>query len=342
MDSGSCDELWLEVEEKEGRLRKPGEGGNGPVDEKKEAGSLHEGLLKAEEGSPSPWIMGWQREDTELSKGLPGEIKSRPIFTLNSSHITQGGLFEIRCLSPREEAPFIETELPGYQPFVKTGDGLYTALIPTDYLSTPGSYDVICGYEGEERVFKVEIEPRDFHTQYLEIDEDIAEETRTDAAVVEFNQNYYAAITDDSYSPSVSSISQMDFMWPTVGIITTTYGEERYINGAATNVYHRGVDIAGDLGDAIFASADGRVNLAKNLISSGNTVIISHGLGVYTAYFHMDELRVRHGDIVKKGELIGLQGTTGFSNGVHLHFELSVRDVTMEPGYYILGREVDY
>lgn len=325
MDSGSCDELWLEVESKQEKHNSP-----------------ENSLLKAEEESPSAMIMGWQVEDGLTGKLSGPEAEKLPIFTLNSTNITQGGLFEIRCFTSREEAPGISGTITGIQPFFPSAPGCYTALIPTDYLSVPGTYELSYGYEDVERTATLVIEPRKFYTQDLEISEEIIEETKTEDASLEFNQHYYAAITDDSYQPGVGSISEMDFMWPTSGIITTTYGEERYYNGVPAGVYHRGVDIAGDLGDEVYAAADGSIGLAKNLISSGNTVIIGHGLGIYTAYFHLDGLVVKQGDIVRKGDLIGYQGTTGFSNGVHLHFELSVRDTTLEPGYYILGREVDY
>lgn len=279
-------------------------------------------------------------ENSELQTS---EVEKKPYFILNSSRVTQGGVFEIRSYNPSGSAPSIIGNIPNLSDFIAQGEGYYIALIPTDYLSEAGIYEVTCSYEnGEERSFKLEIIKRDFHTQYLTIDEDIVEETSTEAAFMEFNQHYYAAISADSYMPESKSLSEMNFIMPTVGVITTTYGEERYVNGAATNVYHRGVDIAGDLGDEIYAAADGRVNLAKNLTSSGNTIIISHGYGIFTSYFHLNELAVKQGDFVKKGQLIGYQGTTGFSTGVHLHFELSVRDTTLEPGYYIFGGEIDY
>lgn len=331
MDSGSGAEPQFEVESNAKKNEKIKENERVKEDEK---GKEEAASFKAGEGR--------LEEDSELIRPLSEAEKNEPIFTLNSSRITQGGLFEIRCLSARDEVPTISGDIEGIQPFIKSGEKNYTALIPTDYLSQTGAFEVVCGYEGQERRFEVEVLPRDFHTQYLEIDEDIVEETRTEEAFLEFNRYYYAAITDDGYQPSVSSISEMDFLWPTSGIITTTYGEARYVNGEATNVYHRGIDIAGEHRDEVYASADGKVNLAKNLVSSGNTVIISHGFGVYTSYFHLDELAVEQGALVKKGDLIGYQGTTGFSTGVHLHFELSVRDTTLEPGYFILGREVDY
>lgn len=337
MQSGSCEELWLEVEsnaKKDGKEKQ-----DEIITEDEKVGVEDEAK---EDAAFVRNDRGWLQELSELRKPLSEERKNEPIYTLNSSRITQGGLFEIRCISSRDEVPSISGNIEGVQPFIKTGEKTYTALIPTDYLSQTGAFEVVCGYEGEERKYVLEVLPRDFHTQYLEIDEDIVEETRTEEAFLEFNRYYYAAITDDSYQPSVSSISEMDFLWPTSGIITTTYGEARYVNGEATNVYHRGIDIAGEHRDEVYASADGRVNLAKNLVSSGNTIIISHGFGVYTSYFHLDELAVKQGQTLKKGDLIGYQGTTGFSTGVHLHFELSVRDTTLEPGYYILGREVDY
>ena len=79
------------------------------------------------------------------------------------------------------------------------------------------------------------------------------------------------------------------------------------------------------------ASNNGRVLIADSLIETGNTVVIEHGFGLKTWYYHMNELSVKTGDWVKQGDVIGKVGSTGFSTGPHLHFAASVNSVYINP-----------
>ncbi len=111
--------------------------------------------------------------------------------------------------------------------------------------------------------------------------------------------------------------------------ISTPYGALRIINEKKRSV-HWGVDFKAPTGTPVKASLSGKVVLADNLFYTGETVIIDHGLGLYTLYAHLSEIFVKEGDYIKGGEIIGLVGSTGRSTGPHLHF-----------GMYILGHRVD-
>ena len=111
--------------------------------------------------------------------------------------------------------------------------------------------------------------------------------------------------------------------------ITSAYGARRqYDTGPG---YHAGVDLDGELGDAVFAAADGRVVLSEFLQVRGGTVILDHGLGVYSCYFHQSDLLVEEGDTVSKAQVIGSMGSTGLSIGSHLHWEIRVGGVAVDP-----------
>ncbi len=97
------------------------------------------------------------------------------------------------------------------------------------------------------------------------------------------------------------------------------------MNGAPSSP-HSGVDIPAAAGTLIHSSQRGRVVLAENLYFSGNTVVIDHGLGVYTFYGHMSEIGVHAGDVVSAGAVLGLVGSTGRATGPHLHWGLTVDD----------------
>jgi murein DD-endopeptidase MepM/ murein hydrolase activator NlpD len=116
------------------------------------------------------------------------------------------------------------------------------------------------------------------------------------------------------------------FRLPLPGIHTAhNFGRRRVLNGTPGSS-HSGVDIPAPARTPIHASQRGRVVLAENLYFSGNTVVIDHGLGVYTLYGHMEKIAVKAGDAVAAGAVIGRVGSTGRATGPHLHWGLSVDD----------------
>jgi murein DD-endopeptidase MepM/ murein hydrolase activator NlpD len=109
------------------------------------------------------------------------------------------------------------------------------------------------------------------------------------------------------------------------------FGSRRNYNDTGYTAYHTGLDFFGALGDPIYAAARGRVVLAEELTVRGNTTVIDHGWGVYTAYLHQSEFKVKVGDMVEAGDLIGLVGATGRVTGSHLHWEVQVGGVPVDP-----------
>jgi murein DD-endopeptidase MepM/ murein hydrolase activator NlpD len=120
------------------------------------------------------------------------------------------------------------------------------------------------------------------------------------------------------------------FILPHEGAMRFNFGERRVYNGKRTSV-HSGVDISAARGDPVVASNSGRVALAGNLYFSGNTVILDHGLGVFTSYLHMSRLLVHAGDVVDKGAVLGEVGSTGRSTGPHLHWGVSILGNRVDP-----------
>lgn len=113
--------------------------------------------------------------------------------------------------------------------------------------------------------------------------------------------------------------------WP------SRFGNRRSYNGSAYLYYHTGLDFCGQTGTEIYAPAAGVVVFAGPLTVRGNATMIDHGWGVYTGYFHQDKILVQPGDRVKPGQLIGLVGRTGRVTGAHLHFEVWVGGVLVDP-----------
>ena len=120
------------------------------------------------------------------------------------------------------------------------------------------------------------------------------------------------------------------FVLPINSTINSPFGEHRTYNGEPRN-YHPGLDLKAAIGTPIHAPAGGIVVLAKNLYFTGYTVMIDHGYGIITLYAHMSKLRVKKGQEVHAGDLLGLSGKTGRVTGPHLHWQVKIHDVKVNP-----------
>jgi murein DD-endopeptidase MepM/ murein hydrolase activator NlpD len=121
-----------------------------------------------------------------------------------------------------------------------------------------------------------------------------------------------------------------EFVVPFSGKAAPNFGERRIYNNVPRSL-HSGVDMAAPLGTPIQASNSGKVVLASDLYFSGKTVIIDHGLGLFTFYCHFSKLIVKRGDWVNKGDVIGKAGSTGRSTGPHLHWGVKVYESRVDP-----------
>ena len=111
------------------------------------------------------------------------------------------------------------------------------------------------------------------------------------------------------------------FDMPVTGRITGVYGSQRILNGEARQP-HYGIDIAAPRGTPVIAPAGGRVTLVRDLYFSGWTVLMAHGLGLNSAFLHLDSVTVTEGEAVERGAVIGTVGSTGRSTGPHLDWRL--------------------
>ena len=116
--------------------------------------------------------------------------------------------------------------------------------------------------------------------------------------------------------------------------VTSQFGSGRSYNGGPVTSFHRGVDYGGNAGDPVLAAAPGRVSWTGAMPLRGNSVIIDHGAGVKTGYHHLSAIGVAVDDVVAAGDVIGELGSTGVSTGPHLHWEVSVHGVNVDPSWW--------
>ncbi len=112
---------------------------------------------------------------------------------------------------------------------------------------------------------------------------------------------------------------------------TSFFGTRRSYNGGTYDYFHSGLDFCGRTGTELYAVAPGKVVYVDMLTVRGGVVVIDHGWGVYTAYDHLSEFRVQVNDLLQPGQVIGLGGSTGRSTGPHLHWEVWVGGVQVNP-----------
>lgn len=125
------------------------------------------------------------------------------------------------------------------------------------------------------------------------------------------------------------------FIMPVDGQITSTYAKSRVYDSGEAGWRHKGIDIAAKTGTPVRAGANGRVAVAASTKAHGYTVIIDHGGGVYSLYFHNSKLYVKTGARVSAGDIIAAVGSTGISTGPHLHWQINVFKVPVNPKEFI-------
>lgn len=206
------------------------------------------------------------------------------------------------------------------------GSNQFRALLPTTPLDKPGPLTIRATGGGETKEVTVRLGDRKFSTQSIWVSG-----KGSDGTDYEFDQvdAFKKLVTPEKFWRG-------PFIRPNRGPLTSSYGIRRYYNGVfAKDYYHRGVDYAGATGSPVIAAAPGRVALIGRVSQGfklhGNTIGIDHGQGVTTIYLHLSQIKVKEGDFVQAGQVIGAVGATGGVTGPHLHWGLYVNGLSVDP-----------
>ena len=222
------------------------------------------------------------------------------------------------------------------QPLVFTplsDDGLrHFAFVPADALLEPGVYPLELGYRtarGEELVqtWPVAISAGPYDFQEIVVSQEKADVLTPDVVVAErehvvsiWSQVSAGLLWREAFQRPIS----LDYA------TTSPFGTRRTYSVADIGNFHAGQDFGAPEGALILAPAPGVVVLAEPLAVRGNAVIIDHGQGVFSGYWHMSEINVTPGTQVATGDVLGLVGNTGLSTGAHLHWELRIGGVAVD------------
>ncbi|MEI6125623.1 MAG: M23 family metallopeptidase [Pseudomonadota bacterium] len=208
----------------------------------------------------------------------------------------------------------------------------YTAVLGIDLESLPGVHGIniktftASGLEINNNIDLL-VQKKDFQTQHLTLPESKVTLSGNNLARQEREQ---AIVNRIFLNISSEKFRNTSFIKPLQGIVATPFGVQRFMNNKPKNA-HSGVDFKAPAGAPVVASNDGIISYTGEHFFSGNSIFIDHGLGIFTMYFHLSSILVKPGEKVKKGNPIGLVGSTGRSTGPHLHWGMRINNQRVDP-----------
>ena len=200
------------------------------------------------------------------------------------------------------------------------------ALLGVDLEKPPGTYPVLIRVQTasdkpESCTLQIPVRAGKFATERLKVGQEFVEPSPEQIKRANEERDKLRAIFDQV---TPEKLWDGDFRVPLDGVTTGgNFGRRRILNGQPGSP-HSGVDFPSPAGTPIHAAQSGRVALAEELFFSGNTVVVDHGLGIYTFYGHLSEIDVKVGDALESGQVLGKVGATGRVTGPHLHWGLTV------------------
>jgi murein DD-endopeptidase MepM/ murein hydrolase activator NlpD len=210
--------------------------------------------------------------------------------------------------------------------FSRYGKGCLVAIGAVGINIKSGDYTLKLKIGKKRKSMKLFVKPVNFPTLELTLPEDKVFLNTNDLKRVKKEERKLRSI----FRKVNSRLWEGDFILPLENEISSPFGTKRIFNEKRISL-HRGMDIRGAEGEEVSASNRGRVILSEELFFGGNTIILDHGQGIYTLYMHLAEINVRLGEIVSKGGIVGLVGSSGRSSGPHLHFGVKVMNASTNP-----------
>ena len=207
-------------------------------------------------------------------------------------------------------------------------NGLHYGLAGVHVFTEPGLYEMALeAVDSDGRTtgitLDVVVEAEQFGYERIE-----ASPSLLDPAIVVAERERLDALRPTFTDDRAWSVS---FGRPCGGTVSSYFGTRRAYNQGPYTSYHAGVDLRGSTGTPVYAPAAGTVVLADQLTVRGNALMLDHGWGVLTGYWHLSQIEVKVGQQVAQGDLIARIGNTGLSTGSHLHWEMWVGGVNVNP-----------
>lgn len=254
------------------------------------------------------------------SRAIDGSIV---IVTVSNLDATTPGASGV-VASKIPTGKFEDISLPFYP--IEGGKAFQSVLgVPFEHKA--GVFQIQITYGGQKTEVPLTIEDGKYPSETLKVAQKMVNPHKSDLKRITREQAEIGKVYERLLEEKLWKGS---FIFPIDSAITSVFGTKRVYNGERKN-FHGGLDLRAPVGTPIHAPAGGEVVLAKDLYFTGNTVIINHGFGIITLYAHMSKLKVKVGERVNSGQLLGLSGKTGRVNGPHLHWQALVQHKKVNP-----------
>ena len=247
------------------------------------------------------------------------------------TEIFQGDILELKI--PGEGLTTVQGRMGKVTiPFYPNGHGFFTALVGVDLEARPGLATVeVKSTTGvgilRETPIRLKIKPKLFKQESFSV---ASQFDQLSAPVLQRIKQERDQFSRAFTSSAAKRLWEGSFLLPVSSDVTSPFGYRRVINGTPRSP-HTGVDLKAPLGTEVVAANHGRVILLGDFFYSGNSVVLDHGAGLYTVYFHLSELKVEPGAPVKKGDVIALSGMSGRVTGPHLHWGARLNNARVDP-----------
>lgn len=210
----------------------------------------------------------------------------------------------------------------------------WKGIVAIDLACRPGSHDVLvkgwkdkAGPPTGEQVYNLEVEGKEFAERRLTVDRKYVSPPQAEMDRI----NREAATTKRLFALNTQDkFWEGTFLKPVPGGVTSPFGRKNFVNGQPRSP-HSGVDLRGAVGTPVKSPAAGKVILADDLYFAGNTVMIDHGFGLISYFCHLSKINVKSGDMISRGEVLGLVGSTGRVTGPHLHWTVKILGLRVDP-----------
>lgn len=262
------------------------------------------------------------------------ESRQTSLATLESPEVDQGGVAVIRLrtkdIKPENVHIFWnDCEVPSFLPNEKSDTRMALLGIPMGTKPGPSHIEIKTQVENYVMTESLDllIKAREVTPERIRVKRRFVSRRGKHLVRIQQVQKQPAQSQQPSWS---EPLWKEGFSLPISGHITSEFGSSRVFNGRLQTM-HTGTDFQAKTGDPVRSAAGGRVVLAKRLFLTGKTIIIDHGLGIFTTYAHLSKLLVKKGALIGDRSLIGLVGATGRASGSHLHLSAKINGVKVDP-----------
>jgi len=262
---------------------------------------------------------------------LAGTLRAAEVL-LDPEEVLPGGIAIVRVADRSASGTFAGRRLRFFR-----AEEQSIALIGVDLDERPGRHPVqVTTASGNEVRRELRIVAHDFPEERLTVPKTYTDLDRTTLARVRGEQKRLEALWSRSRP---DRLWEGAFVMPADGPSGSPFGLRRFFNGEPRSP-HAGIDIKAPTGAPVRAANRGRVVLADDLFFTGKTVVLDHGLGLFTMYVHLSRIAARPGYTIARGGEIGRVGATGRATGPHLHFATRIGTARVNPEA-LLGRDLE-